>query len=69
MGRALLARAAHLVGNDREAWTHLVAARRALTPSVPAVRAVRVLEEVAERLDPSLSPQAETRSSPAHQAR
>ena len=56
LSRVLLARAEHARGRDDLAGAHLDAARRGLTPSVPMVRAVRALEEVAALLDRPAAP-------------
>jgi DNA-binding SARP family transcriptional activator len=47
LARALLARAELLRGDARAAWTHVVAARRALGPLHPSSRPVRLLRDAA----------------------
>jgi len=47
---ALLARAEYVRGDLEAARAHLEAARRALTPSVPVVRAMRLLDEMSRAL-------------------
>ncbi|HUK66552.1 MAG TPA: hypothetical protein VLV17_06955 [Anaeromyxobacteraceae bacterium] len=56
MSRALLAKAEYARGDLDAARAELESARRALTPKVPMVRAVRVLEGVARALGRSASP-------------